>query len=72
MTRRLTKVSAVVLSAILSARDATRHMNCVDVSTSNCDARNFHSKTHDHVTMSVVKHRLVLLYSTPFRIRLAS
>ena len=49
MTRRLTKVSAVVLSAILSARDATRHMNCVDVSTSNCDARNFYSKTHDHV-----------------------
>ena len=49
MTRRLTKVSAVVLSAILSARDATRHMNCVDVSTSNCDARNFYSKTHDDV-----------------------
>ena len=59
MTRRLTKVSAVVLSAILSARDATRHMNCVDVSTSNCDARNFYSKTHDHV------HHLGLSMSAP-------
>ena len=63
MTRRLTKVSAVVLSAILFARDATRHMNCVDVRTSNCDARNFYSKTHDHVNhlglgMSATTQRL--------------